>query len=92
MFIVHFTLLKKAYLFLFSVYECFACMYVSVTCLPGVLRDLKRASDPLALELEESKAPCGCWKPTLGPLQEQQVLSTSEPPPYPQVGLLRVYS
>ena len=58
MFIVHFTLLKKAYLFLVCVYECFACMYGSVTCLPGVLRDLKRASDPLALELEIAVSLC----------------------------------
>lgn len=58
MLIVHFTLLKKACLFLFCVYECFACMYVCVTCLPGVLRDLKRASDLLALELEIAVSLC----------------------------------
>lgn len=56
----HWTLLKKDLFILFSLYECFVCVY-SVP------------ADPLELELEmvASCLPCGWWELNLGSLQEQ---------------------
>lgn len=53
------------------------CMSVNI-CVPhtcSVHRVPKRASNPLELELQ-----CGCWESISNALQEQQVLSATEPP------------
>jgi hypothetical protein len=37
----------------------------------------KRASDPIT---DGYQPPCGCWELNSGPLEEQSVLLTAEPP------------
>jgi hypothetical protein len=41
-------------------------MYV---CVPGI-HGGQEVLDPLGLELHSCELPCGCWKPTPGPVQE----------------------
>lgn len=55
-------------------------MYVCVPhmCLVGH-EGQKRGSDPLGLELDSCKMPCGFWESNLSPLEEEQVLSIAEP-------------
>ena len=58
---------------LFSMYECFACMYVIYTThlVP---------SDALELELQDPcEQQCGCWGSNLSPLEELPVLLAIEP-------------
>lgn len=60
-------------------------LYVSV--LPSCMRvphvvtgaclGQKKVTDPLEPD-SGSQPSCGCWEPTLGPLQEEQVLVTAE--------------
>jgi hypothetical protein len=51
---------------------------------------LKRLSKTLELEVTDGCEPsCGCKKLSLGPLQEQQVLLTSEPSLQPHGRLLK---
>lgn len=45
----------------------------------GAYGSQTRASDPLELKIVWG-VHCGCWELTSGPLQEQQVLLTPEPP------------
>lgn len=40
----------KMYLFVFSVYECLACMRAHIACVPGAHEGWKRTSDPLEPE------------------------------------------
>jgi hypothetical protein len=42
--------------------------------------EVKRSLRSLALELQGVELPCGCWELNLGPLKEQSMLLTSEPP------------
>ena len=46
------------------------CMF-SMGVLPGAFRVQKRMPDPLKLERDGCKFPCGRWELNLGPLQEQ---------------------
>lgn len=60
-------------------YECFACMYVWVplTCL--VPMENRKGGYPRTGIADICKPPCGYWESSLGPLQEQQVFSTTKP-------------
>lgn len=52
-------------------------VYVHITC---VLRDPKRAKDPLGLKLKSCEPLCGSEELTLGPLQRQyMLLATLQP-------------
>lgn len=44
----------------------------------------KRASDVLERQKDGCEPTCGCWEPTLGHLQEQQVLLATKPSFQPQ--------
>ena len=52
------------------------CTYVCISDEYSMLRDQKRASGPLELELEMAVSclPCECWELNLDPLQEQPLL------------------
>lgn len=52
--IYHLDVLSSVCYFFFKlyVYECFACVYVCVTCLPNTKECQKRALDDLDLELQ----------------------------------------
>jgi hypothetical protein len=52
-------------------------MSVLPVCTPA---SQKRASDP---SIDDGEPPCGCWKLNSGPLEDQAVLLTSEPPLQP---------
>ena len=54
------------------------CVYVHC-----VLEEIIRSSGPGVTE--DYELPCGCWELNSGPLQEQQVLLTTEPPFQPPV-------
>ena len=79
---------------LFYVYECFAYMYVCVPCVYMIppRRPEKDIKYPGTGVTDNCEPPCGCWELNLGPLQEQQVLLTSEwslkAPIYPLIVLL----
>lgn len=63
------------YLFLFYVFKCFACMYISTPYVCSAPRDQKKVSDPLELELGMAvSCHVGTWETNLGPLQDQPVL------------------
>jgi hypothetical protein len=47
---IEFKRIVKTYLFCVNYCFAFMCIYVSIMCVPGVCRGLKRASDPLDLE------------------------------------------
>ena len=49
-------------------------------CFPGAHRGWKRESDHLELELTDGCELCGCWELNSGPLQEEQLLLSAEPP------------
>lgn len=49
------------------------CIYVCIPCVPGAQGDLKKASNPLALDLQDGcESLCGYWEFNPDPLQEQQ--------------------
>lgn len=76
----------KIYLFIFLFYVYFY-MYACTPCMPGSLKNLKRALNSLEAEL-----PCGCWVLSQGPLQEH-VLLTAKPnsqPPFQFILTLNV--
>jgi hypothetical protein len=57
-----------------SVSVLYVCRYVSGS------RRLEDSGNPLQLELTGGhEPPCGCWELSLRPLQEQQVLLTTQP-------------
>lgn len=48
------------------------CLHVFVVtmCVPGAQGGQKKEVEPLELKLHSREAPCGCWEPKAGPLQE----------------------
>lgn len=66
-------------LFLFYVYECFAFMCINAPYTCSALKDHKKGIGFQALELQASgHVDSGTWAQE--PLQEQQMLSSAEPP------------
>lgn len=59
-------------------YKCFGYMYICAPCTCSTHEGLKRALDALELKLDGCELACECCEPSLGPLEEQPVLSTSE--------------
>jgi len=59
------------------------CRYVHLVCVYSAHRS--RTLAPLELELQSCARPCGFWGLDLGPLEEQSVLFTIEPPLQPHV-------
>lgn len=54
-----------------------ACMLPQVYRVPAEVREGLKS--PETGVTEDCELPCGCWEPSLGPLQEQQKLLTIEP-------------
>lgn len=72
-------------------YEYFACIYVSVPCVPGTHGVQKRVRDQLQLDTDSCEPPHGCWKPIPCLLQQQQVLVTVEPFPVLHLQFLKLF-
>lgn len=51
------------------------CVCVYVLAAPGDQNSIRCPG----LELQRAEPPCGCWEPTLGPLEEQPMVLTTEP-------------
>jgi len=51
-------------------------VYVWCVCVCVCVCKSRRASDPQELESDSCEPLHGCWEPNLGPLQEQQLLSS----------------
>lgn len=70
-----FVLIRGGYLlFSFSVYDHFACMYVSVpTCMPGSKRPEEGVRSPGTGAAGSAEPLCGCWDLNLESLQVPQV-------------------
>lgn len=62
-------------------YMCLFCLYV---CLYTMYIEPEEAIRALGTGVEDGfELPFGCWELTTGPMQEQTVLLTIEPPPSP---------
>lgn len=74
---IHFLpiLFKNIYVVLFYMCQCCNYMYIWVPCVYSVHGGQKRV-------LDHCESPCGCWKPNLDPLEEWQVLLTTDPSLY----------
>lgn len=71
-------------LFLLHVYDFYymyetACICVHVLCAGSAFSGQKRALDPMGLELHSFQPPHSFWERIPGPLQEQSVLSITQP-------------
>lgn len=64
--LVHLGIFSVLDLFIFDVYECFACLcvYISCVCLVCMHAGQKRVPDLLKRITEGFEAPCGCWEST----------------------------
>lgn len=59
-------------------------VYVYVPCVCRYVQKPEEVSPSLNLEsYAVGAAHSGCWKPSLGPLEEQQIFLTAEPSPNP---------
>lgn len=76
--------------FIFISVESFVCLYVSAPHVCSAHISQKRVSGPLELELEPCESPCGCRKLNPGLLQEQLVLSVTEPALQPKLHLKKM--
>lgn len=72
----HSTLELKMTL-IFYLCECFACTYICAQLVYLVLSEVNTGS-PGVVVRDDCEPLCGCWVLNLGPLQEQQVLVTTE--------------
>ena len=62
------------------VYNCFACVYICAPFVCLVLKKAREAIGSFGLELQKSlELLRGYWELNQGPLEEEQVLLTSEP-------------
>jgi len=89
---VGFVFLLYVFMHFFSyVYECFylyVCMHVHPVCAWCLRRSEEGIRSPGTGDKEGCEPPCGFWELNLGPLQEQQVLLTTEPSLQPPIFVL----
>lgn len=77
-------------LLIYFMWLCLTCMYVCALCAclaPMEVSEAPIGGSPGTVVAGGGKPTWGCWAPKFGPLQEQQALSSAEPPLQPMCSL-----
>lgn len=77
----------------FCVYECFFCMYISVTSVCLVSMEARIGCEfPRTVGTDGCGSPCGCWEIYFSSLEEQPVFLIAEPSLQPLIQFLNMHS